>query len=490
MAIMQAPGSVAPGSIFTLPLSLVAYTVDTNGFVQVSSQQDINSLIREGFALLWGGRNTFSATLNPAANSDVTKDYAPGSIWINQAVSPPKVWMCVSSATGAAVWAQMSFGDNVIGSGTAVFVNLVLSGLLTNSSSSAVSAFSGGGQGSATLLASIYNNITTASASSAPYDSVRLQPGTTGLWQIVFNATSNPVQLFTTGSDTINGHAGNVGMTLQAGGIVQCFCVSTGVWSANGNGLSFLNNRIYHSSSATSGFTLTAAQVSGGAAEVYFDFIGTLAANASAQLPTVAALVGLIPNIGINQTYKLRVINNSAGAYTWTLTTNTGWTLNGPMTIDQGGWRDFLVRFDTLTTAILQSLGGSGGVSGMGFATSDVYNTNSSTSGTTLTAANISGARDEVTLNMTGALGGAANAQLPLVSDLVAAIPDPVAGQSYRLRIINSSSGAFAWTVTTNSGWTLTGTMTIAKDTFRDFYITLTSLAAAVLQQRGTGTNS
>ena len=121
-----------------------------------------------------------------------------------------------------------------------------------------------------------------------------------------------------------------------------------------------------------------------------------------------------------------------------------------------------------------------------------VYNTNTATSGTVLTGANLTGGPNvnDVTLNMTGALGAGANAQLPTVANLVAAYSNAIVGQSYRLRIINSSSGAFAWTITTNTGWTLNGTMTIAQNTWRDFYITFTSLSAAVLQQIGTGTNS
>lgn len=121
--------------------------------------------------------------------------------------------------------------------------------------------------------------------------------------------------------------------------------------------------------------------------------------------------------------------------------------------------------------------------------TNAAYNTNTAVASTVLTAANITGGYNEVTLNMTGTLTGAANEQLPTVAALVAAIPNAVAGQSYKLRIINSSSGNFAWTVTTNTGWTLSGNMAIAQNTWRDFYVTLTSLTAATLQQIGTGTN-
>ena len=67
---------------------------------------------------------------------------------------------------------------------------------------------------------------------------------------------------------------------------------------------------------------------------------------------------------------------------------------------------------------------------------------------------------------------------------------EPKIGSTYRLRVINRSSGNFAWTMTTNTGWTLTGTMTIAQNTWRDFVVTLTSLTAATLQAVGVGTDS
>jgi len=125
----------------------------------------------------------------------------------------------------------------------------------------------------------------------------------------------------------------------------------------------------------------------------------------------------------------------------------------------------------------------------LGQGSQSAYSADNATSGKTLSAAEISGGSD-VVLNMSGALTGAANAQLPTVAALIAAISNIAIGQTYRLRIINSSSGAYAWTVTTNTGWTLNGTMSIAQNTWRDFIVTLTSAAAATLQSIGTGTNS
>ena len=117
-----------------------------------------------------------------------------------------------------------------------------------------------------------------------------------------------------------------------------------------------------------------------------------------------------------------------------------------------------------------------------------VYNTDSQTSSIVLTAADVTGAPVEVVLGLTGAITTAQNAQMPTVAALVAAIPNAVVGQTYKLRVINvggTSSGAF--TITTNTGWTLTGTMSIAINTWRDFIVTLNSLTAATLQDVGAG---
>lgn len=121
------------------------------------------------------------------------------------------------------------------------------------------------------------------------------------------------------------------------------------------------------------------------------------------------------------------------------------------------------------------------------------YQTNTQTASTTLLNTNVAQPGTvEVDLNMTGTLAGAANATLPTVASLLQQLPQAQVGSTYKLRIINSSAGAFAWTVVTNTGWTLAGTMSIAQNTWRDFLVTITSVASATatLQAVGTGTQS
>ncbi|KVT62181.1 hypothetical protein WK54_07680 [Burkholderia ubonensis] len=80
------------------------------------------------------------------------------------------------------------------------------------------------------------------------------------------------------------------------------------------------------------------------------------------------------------------------------------------------------------------------------------------------------------------------------MANLIASLPSVVqsnpVGLTWQLRVINSSGGAFAWTVTTNTGWTLGGSMGVNQNTFRDFVVTITSATTATIQSVGTGTQS
>ena len=486
--VMQAPPTVVVPSTMKLPLTGNSLAIDAEGFVTVNTTLDIIALGLQGFLLLWGGRNTFDATADPVAGNNSSQDYGPGSLMINIAAtnnsgSAPRAWMCVSGTIGAAVWIQISVGNSI--AGTAEFTNLIVDGLLTGAAQQ-VTAFSGGGQASATALTSLVSNITTATSSSAPYDSTKLPAAVAGRVHFSINSAANPNQMFGVGTDTINAFAAATGLTQPVNSLTLYFCRNTGVWTAAsfplGMGMGQTVFAAYNSNSATSSTTLTGANISGGIADVTLELTGTLSAAGTATLPTVANLVAAIPNPVAGQTYRLRILNSSAGDFTWTVATNTGWTLNGAMTVDAGGWRDFQVTLTTLAAATLRSIGASAAVEGMGFATDFAYNTNSATTSATLTGANVSGGAVEVTLAMTGTMSGDSNATLPTVANLVAAIPDAVAGGSYKLRIVNESSANHVWTVLTNTGWTPAGTMTVAQNASRNFYVTLNTLSTATLQ--------
>jgi len=353
--VLQAPASVAASSTFKLPLTGNSFTVDSQGFVTVIQLLDIVALLQMGFTQLPGGRNNFSATADPSVGADSTVDYAPGSMWINTTASPARAWVCTDATASAAVWLQISTGALIATANSPSFAGLTLSGLLTHSSSTAVTGFSGGGQASATVLTKEVNNITTATASSSPYDSVKFQAAAAGDAVWVENSAGNPVQLFGNGSDTVNGFASGTGATLPVGFAGWAVCNAAGAWTI-ASLPTFTQPVAYNTNSATSGTTLTGANVSGGTVEVSLAMTGTMGGDANAQLPTVGNLVAAIPNAVAGMRYKLRIVNESSANHVWTVTTNTGWTLNGTMTIAQNASRAFYVTFTTLSAAVLQSV--------------------------------------------------------------------------------------------------------------------------------------
>lgn len=125
------------------------------------------------------------------------------------------------------------------------------------------------------------------------------------------------------------------------------------------------------------------------------------------------------------------------------------------------------------------------------FPTSDKVATADNGTTQTLTAAMLSGG-SSVYHTTTG--GTTPTLTLPTVAAFLAANPGLNAvGKSMKIRIINTNSGTA--TIATNTGWTLTGTMTIPGGTapagsWRDFIVTVTGAATATLVAVGLGTTS
>lgn len=112
------------------------------------------------------------------------------------------------------------------------------------------------------------------------------------------------------------------------------------------------------------------------------------------------------------------------------------------------------------------------------------YTTGTTT--TTFAAGQLTGAAQVVYNNTQGTPGSIATRT---AAEMFADDPFARVGGSYRLRIINNQ-GTGTLTVTAGSNVTLTGTMTIAANTFRDFVVTYTSASALVIQTAGVGTDT
>ena len=113
--------------------------------------------------------------------------------------------------------------------------------LFYESSSDNITAHAGGGQTNAQQLYSEVNRITTVATSG---DSVMLPPavvnqGVTnqaGLTVLVINHGANPMQVFGSGTDTINDVAAATGVSQMQGSMTFFTCTSTGKWYTQGLG--------------------------------------------------------------------------------------------------------------------------------------------------------------------------------------------------------------------------------------------------------------
>jgi len=121
-------------------------------------------------------------------------------------------------------------GATSMGAVTATTVSTA--SLLVTTSTNSITAFSGGGQASATQLAAGINRITTVAAAG---DSVKLPVAVVGQLLVVSNsAATNSMNLFPATSGFINNLAVNTQLAVAAGKTVTCWGSTTLIWVCSG----------------------------------------------------------------------------------------------------------------------------------------------------------------------------------------------------------------------------------------------------------------
>lgn len=75
---------------------------------------------------------------------------------------------------------------------------------------------------------------------------------------------------------------------------------------------------------------------------------------------------------------------------------------------------------------------------------------------------------------------------LPTASDLITELDDPAVGTSFEFTIRNTANADETITVTTNTGLTLSGTMTIAQNNSKRFLAVVTSATTITVYSLGT----
>lgn len=339
-----------------------------------------------------------------------------------------------------------------------------------------MTALAGGGQTNASQIDSMYCVFSTVGSAN---DSAQLPAATAnrnGLSIGVVNAGTKPMQVYAQHgtTDTINGIAGSTGVSQMPNSVVYYSTGTTGQWQAQGIGSG------YAGAFTTQSFadSLTAQHTAPSQAT------GTLITTSIARFTTVQSNGDAATLPLASGGMYAAVIN--AGASIMNVYPASGDAING-----LGANNAFAVPSGAIAE-FFTTVGGFWHTTISNTAPQQSYkavSTAPTSNNLALTGANIGGGSIEVTLNLTAVLGAGATLTLPTVAQLVAAMTaagvNPAPGQTIELVIMNSSSGAFAWTVTTATGWTLIGTMTIAQTTLRKFYITLNTISTATLQSLG-----
>lgn len=112
---------------------------------------------------------------------------------------------------------------------------------------------------------------------------------------------------------------------------------------------------------------------------------------------------------------------------------------------------------------------------------------NTASAAATLAASSLTQADNINVVNMTGSLAGGAVLTLPTVANYLAALPFANLNNGSVLRIMNSSAGNFAWTITANGSFTVAGTATVAQNTWRDMNLVVVNGTSVTATDMGGG---
>lgn len=235
--------------------------------------------------------------------------------------------------------------------------DLTVTGHIIESVTTGITAFAGGGQGSATALTTDLNIVSTVATAA---DSVKLPTAATGLVIIVKNTAANACAVFPFSGDAINGGSADASISVPANCTVTFMANSTSNWETQQEAIAPTTIFTDTISEKTSGAGIIAAKpiihkagtakavnVTGAitAAELAGGYItSTSAAAVTATLPTATLLATQLGAAA--GSYFDFVVNNAAGANTVTMQVNTGIVTSSAVT---GG--------DTLTVAASATVG-------------------------------------------------------------------------------------------------------------------------------------
>lgn len=221
--------------------------------------------------------------------------------------------------------------------------------------------------------------------------------------------------------------------------------------------------------------TLTAAALLGG--------IITRSGSTAAYTDTTdtAALIQAAWTGGsVGSAFEFTILNTTAFAET--IAAGSGVTLAGQVIVPANSTGRFLAKWTGTSTITITNIS----VARNGARPSTKLGTMNATTGS-LAAGAITGA-DHVTLISSNATPGAQLVRT--AAQMLADTPNGKVGEPWRFRVVNTGAGTFTLTADGGATVTLSGTMTVLQNTWRDFVATLNTPTTATITATGTGTYS
>ena len=202
------------------------------------------------------------------------------------------------------------------------------------SSQDNITATAGGGQANAYALNTQTARITTVATAA---DSVKLPPSLPGMELLVINHGANSMQVYGTGSDTIDDQAAATGVAQMANSLVIYTCATTGSWYSEGLATGFSKaTGLQTVSYATVAANATGTQASGTAIKSMLNAVSSGGAAFSVTLPvsapgmmitialtTASNTVAVFPNAGGTGTETINALAANAGITMAALTSAT-----------------------------------------------------------------------------------------------------------------------------------------------------------------------
>lgn len=249
-----------------------------------------------------GGSANASVSILPGTQYIFTSDGV--SNWTESAPVQSEIVYNATGATNKIIYTQepVAILETLIAAVTTAPVEQAN----TYTSTTGITAHSGGGQASAVALTTEFNNVTTVAASA---DSVKLPSAAAGVRVIVKNNGANPLAVFPATGDTIDAGSANASVTLLVGEQRIFSAIDSTDWESN----------FYNASDATTVTTTITAHAGGGGSGSAVVLTGEFnnitvcaTANDSVILPATGQ-VGQIFYVENNGAASANVYPNSGG---------------------------------------------------------------------------------------------------------------------------------------------------------------------------------